>query len=174
MSSTKKTQDVRAIIVMGVSGSGKSTIGQALAEELGWAFQDGDDYHPPANIEKMASGKPLTDADRRPWLERLRTLIANHLERGEGLVLASSALKQAYRDILIRGNEGAAIVYLRGSFERISERLADREGHFMPPDLLQSQFDALEEPENAFVCEIERSVEGTVNNIIEHFGLKAR
>lgn len=135
------------LIFMGVSGVGKSTLGLAVAAELGWPFYDGDDSHPQENVAKMAAGIPLTDADRRPWLAHLHALIADHLARGEPAVLACSALKPAYRDQLRAGHEEVLFVYLRGDRERIGRRLAKRQGHYMPAGLLDSQFAALEEPE---------------------------
>jgi len=146
---------------MGVSGAGKSTLGAAVAAELGWPFYDGDDFHPAENVAKMAAGKPLTDVDRRPWLDRLHDLIGEHLARGQSAVVACSALKKAYRDRLRAGNEGLVFVYLRGDRERIGRRLADRRGHYMPADLLASQLADLEEPgpEEALVVDIDASVD---------------
>jgi gluconokinase len=142
---------------MGVSGAGKSTLGAAVAAELGWPFYDGDDFHPPANVDKMAAGFPLTDADRQPWLARLRALIADHLARGEPAVVACSALKRSYRRQLRAGDGGVVFVYLRGDKERISRRLAGRRDHYMPAGLLASQFADLDEPgpEEAIVVDIE-------------------
>jgi gluconokinase len=131
---------------MGVSGSGKSTIGAQLAERLGWRFFDADDFHPPANIAKMQAGIPLTDADRAPWLERLAILLREEIAAGRPPVLACSALRQRYRDVLLANAPGVALVYLRGDEVLIQSRLAARSGHFMPAALLRSQFDALEEP----------------------------
>ncbi len=136
----------RAVVLMGVSGAGKTRIGRLLAAELGWAFLDADDLHPVANREKMASGRPLDDADRRPWLRRVRRAIEGRLERREAVVVACSALKRAYRDLLRRDLAGVQIVHLRGDAGLIASRLAAREGHFMPPGLLASQLEALEEP----------------------------
>ena len=135
------------VVLMGVSGSGKSTVGKVLAERLGWEFIEGDDYHPPANVEKMRRGEPLTDADRRPWLDALRRKVDETCESGRNAVLACSALKHAYRDYLER-DEPACVeyVYLEGSEELIQRRLKARTGHFMPPGLLHSQFEALEPP----------------------------
>jgi gluconokinase len=133
-------------LVMGVSGCGKSTIARMLAERLGWNFFDADDFHPPTNIVKMKSGIPLTDADRLPWLERLATLLQEEIAAGRHPVLACSALRQSYRDILLAGLEGMRIVYLRGDRELIASRINSRPGHFMPAALLDSQFQTLEEP----------------------------
>ncbi|XP_066113103.1 probable gluconokinase isoform X2 [Saccopteryx bilineata] len=153
-----------ALLVMGVSGSGKSTVGALLASELGWKFYDADDYHPEENRMKMGKGIPLNDQDRIPWLCNLHDILLRDVASGQHVVLACSALKKVYRDILIRGEAGAPqkrdepgeegalaevkllVVYLAGSFEVISGRLRKRKGHFMPPELLQSQFDTLEPP----------------------------
>jgi len=135
------------VVLMGVSGSGKTTVGERLAADLGWAFIEGDDYHPPANVAKMRGGTPLTDADRRPWLAALRRRIDEACAADENLVVACSALKDEYRDFLERDDPACVrYVYLHGSEAMIRERLAARKGHFMNPDLLRSQFAALEPP----------------------------
>ena len=134
------------VIVFGVSGAGKTTIGKLLAEHLGWRFIEADDFHPAANSEKMRSGHPLTDEDRRPWLERLREQIKRSLAVGENAALACSALKRAYR-YRLRVSEEVKFVYLRGDFALIQKQLCSRRGHSMDPGLLQSQFDDLEEPQ---------------------------
>ena len=134
----------RALIVMGVSGSGKSTIGKALAERLGWTYEDGDDFHPPSNVAKMSAGQPLTDDDRWPWLRAIAAEIDRVAADGGHAVIACSALKRAYRDILVHGRDDVRIVYLDGSRELIAERMAARKNHFMPPGLLDSQFATLE------------------------------
>ena len=141
------------IILMGVSGSGKTTIGERLAQALGWPFYDGDQFHPPANVAKMQQGMPLTDEDRWPWLHALRTHIETWLQQGMSAVLACSALKQAYREHLIVDEAEVKLVYLKGDYDLIQERLAQRRGHFMPPELLASQFAALEEPEQGVVVD---------------------
>ena len=133
-------------IVMGVSGSGKSTIGEDLALRLGQPFVDGDDLHPQANREKMAHGLPLDDTDRQPWLEAIVTVMERHRASGESLVLACSALKRRYRDFLRSGHDDVRFVYLRGSRELLAERLRRRAGHFFDPKLLDSQLATLEEP----------------------------
>ena len=133
------------VIVFGVSGAGKTTIGKLLAEQLGWRFYEGDDFHPPANVEKMRGGQPLTDEDRWPWLERLRRQIIHSLDAKESAVLACSALKRAYRERL-RISEEVKFVFLDGDYSRIEERLRHRLGHFMNPALLKTQFDDLEKP----------------------------
>lgn len=136
----------QSIILMGVSGSGKSTVGAALAREINAKFIDGDDLHPRANIQKMASGTPLNDDDRAPWLLRLNDAAYSLRHKNETGVIVCSALKRRYRDALRKDNEGMVFVYMKGSFDVIADRLKARAGHFMPTDLLRSQFDALEEP----------------------------
>jgi gluconokinase len=133
------------VIVFGVSGAGKTTVGKLLARELGWRFIEADDFHPASNVEKMRGGHPLTDEDRWPWLERLRQETKRSIGAGEAAVLACSALKQAYRDRL-RVNEKVKFVFLRGDFALVEKQLRSRRGHFMDTDLLHSQFDDLEEP----------------------------
>lgn len=149
-----RPQHRRVIIVMGVSGSGKSTVGQRLAAELGWPFYEGDDFHPPANVDNMRQGIPLTDDDRAPWLMALRRLIDGVLAAGQSAVIACSALKQAYRDRLAGPHREVQFVYLKGSFTLIRQRMLERQGHFMPAGLLASQFDTLEEPEDALTIDI--------------------
>lgn len=147
----------RVLIVMGVSGSGKTTVGRALAQALGCPFFDADDYHPPANVAKMAAAHPLTDADRAPWLARLQALIAGQLERGQPAVLACSALKRAYRAELSQAGPGLRFIYLRADYALIRQRLLARPDHFMPAGLLASQFADLEEPDPAEALVIEAS-----------------
>jgi 6-phosphogluconate dehydrogenase len=156
----------RFLIVMGVSGSGKTTVGRALAQRLGWDFYDADDFHPPANIAKMASGVPLTDEDRAPWLDTLHTLISQRLKEGRPGVLACSALKERYRQRLLEGNDGVQIVYLKGSYDLIRSRMENRTGHFMKAELLRSQFETLEEPLNALAVDISLPVEKIVEHIV--------
>jgi gluconokinase len=155
----------RAVIVMGVSGSGKTTFGTALAQELNWTFADADDYHPPSNVQKMASGEALTDADREPWLLRLHALIEQHLLEQRPLVLACSALKASYRETLTANLEGVKIVFLNGSRELIAQRMKTRE-HFMPPSLLESQLKTLEPPEDAIVVHIGQPIKVMVREVI--------
>lgn len=134
------------LVVMGVAGSGKSTVGRRLAGHLGFAFAEGDSYHPAANLEKMGRGMPLDDADRWPWLDRMAAEIDRWHGEGRGVVLACSALKRAYRQRLIGARPGVRLVFLRGAAAVIAGRLEARRDHFMPADLLVSQFEALEPP----------------------------
>ena len=136
------------IVLMGVTGSGKSTIGKLLAQQLGWKFFEGDDFHSPANIEKMRRGMPLSDDDRRPWLEAIRESIRQMVERSENALIACSALKHSYRQMLRITGE-VVFVYLKANIDIVRERLKNRTGHFMNPNLIQSQFDTLEESEQA-------------------------
>src|SRR5215472_1353249 len=142
------------ILLMGVTGSGKTTVGQALAESLHWQFVDADDFHSPSNVDKMRAGIPLDDADRAPWLATLRTHIVEWLKSEANVVLGCSALKQAYRDQLVVSSD-VRLVYLKGGSELIAARLKKRHGHYMDPNLLPSQFAALEEPRDAVVIDID-------------------
>jgi gluconokinase len=153
------------VLVMGVSGSGKTTIGEALARELGWKYLDADDYHPKANVAKMASGVPLEDADRWPWLEKINEELLKIQKQGASAVVGCSALKQAYRERLARGLRDFEIVYLRGDFELLRSRLAARKHRFMPAALLQSQFDALEPPAHAVEVDVSAPVESSLSRI---------
>jgi gluconokinase len=144
---------VQGLIIMGVSGCGKSTLGRALADRLGWNFFDADDYHSPANVAKMDAGTPLTDEDRAPWLAALHDLLAGELRAGRHPILACSALKARYRGMLLAGNPGIRVVYLKGSFEMTQKRMALRTDHYMKPGMLQSQFDVLEEPADALTVD---------------------
>jgi gluconokinase len=158
------------VILMGVSGSGKTTVGRLLAERTGATFYDADDFHPPANVEKMRGGVPLTDEDRRPWLDALRSLVASCLERGERAVLACSALKGKYRERL-RVDERVQFVYLKGDYELIEQRLKNRGGHFMKREMLKSQFDTLEEPRHAIRVEAAARPDEIVEAIKSRLGL---
>jgi gluconokinase len=158
-----------ALVVMGVSGSGKSTIAERLAARLGWRFEDGDKYHPPANVAKMSAGHPLNDEDRWPWLQAIADEIDRTCKAGEHAVVACSALKRVYRDILVHGRNDVRIVFLNGTQALIANRLAARKGHFMPPGLLTSQFKTLEPPqpgERPIIVSIDASVEAIVDDII--------
>ena len=152
-------------IIMGVSGCGKSSLGKALADHLGWDFYDADDFHPPANVAKMSSGIPLTDEDRAPWLASLHDLIESCLRENRPGVLACSALKERYRQTLFSGNAGVQLVYLKGSYELMRSRMANRPGHYMKANMLQSQFDALEEPQNALTLDAARPLNELVSQI---------
>jgi gluconokinase len=158
------------IVIMGVTGSGKTTIGRLLAAKLGWRYFDADDFHPSANIEKMSSGRPLSDADRLPWLRSLRTLVRESLERNENCVLACSALKRSYREYLLL-DERVKLVYLKGDPHVIQSRLQQRQGHYMDPALLDSQFDILEEPEPETEVATTSSPEEIVRTIEERLQL---
>lgn len=145
------------VVLMGVSGSGKTAVGKALAGDLGWPFLDGDDFHPEANVAKMAAGFPLTDDDRWPWLDRLAREIAAIGERGGDAVLACSALKQIYRDRLAQAG-GVVFVHLKGDRETLAARLAARSHRYMPPGLLASQLATLEEPADAITVDIRPAI----------------
>jgi gluconokinase len=160
------------LVLMGVSGSGKSTVGRILAERLGWTFVEADDFHPPANVEKMRDGTPLDDADRRPWLDALRKRVDEACATGENVVLACSALKHDYREYLERDDPPCVeYVYLEGSPDLIQQRLAARKGHFMNPKLLGSQFEALEPPASAVRVDITPRPEEIADEIRRRVGL---
>jgi gluconokinase len=158
------------IVVMGVSGSGKTTVGQLLADALGAEFAEGDAYHPPANIEKMRRGIPLEDADRWPWLQTLAAQIERWLAAGTTVVLACSALKQRYRDVLAKGRPGVRFVHLQGDKALMRHRLDRRRGHYMPTTLLDSQFTALEPPGNAITVDVAGTPEAIVAQIVQLLG----
>jgi gluconokinase len=157
----------RFVIVMGVAGSGKTTVGEMLAQRLGWNFYDADAFHPAENIAKMANGTPLDDSDRAPWLAALQALIDTSLKENRPAVLACSALKESYRQQLLEGNEGVQIVYLKGSYDLIWSRISQRKDHYMKPQMLQSQFEALEEPTNALTFDVSLSVEDIVEGVLK-------
>jgi gluconokinase len=159
-----------AIIVMGVSGSGKTTVGKLLADRLGWTFIESDEYHLPSDIEKMSSGIPLNDDDRWPWLERLRGLLHDHSQKHQSIVLACSALKQSYRELLTSGLENVYFVFLKGDFDLIHQRMQERQ-HYMKADMLRSQFDVLEEPLDAVVVDIQFSPEMIVEEILAQLSI---
>jgi gluconokinase len=154
---------------MGVSGSGKTTVGALLADRLGWPFADGDDFHPSANIEKMHAGIPLTDRDRWPWLRAIAAWIDGHRTAGGRGVVSCSALRRAYREVLRGGRPDVRLVYLKGNIALISRRQAARHGHFMPTSLMQSQFDTLEEPgadERPIIVSVEQPPQEIVEAVL--------
>jgi gluconokinase len=157
------------VIVMGTTGSGKTTIGTLLANRLGWDFADADDFHPPANVEKMRHGIPLTDADRLPWLETLHNKILQWNAAQQNVVLACSALKLSYRDEL-RSGARVQFVYLKGSYELFSQRVLARKGHFAKQDLLASQFADLEEPTDAIIVDARESPTEMVEELAKQLG----
>jgi gluconokinase len=158
-----------ALVVMGVSGSGKTTIAEALAKRIGWRFEDGDKFHPASNIAKMSAGIPLTDEDRWPWLQAIADEIDRLCGKEQRAVVACSALKRIYRNVLVHGRDDVRIILLDGTQQLIAGRLAARRGHFMPPGLLDSQFATLERPaddERAVTVRIDATVEAIVDDII--------
>ena len=161
------------VVMMGVSGSGKSVVGQALARDLGWPFFDADDFHPPENVAKMAAGTPLTDADRWPWLDRLAANMGEVEKRGDSAVLACSALRQVYRDRIMRAG-GVRFVHLAGTYDIIAARIAGRKHAYMPASLLVSQFAALEPPQDAIVVSVEDAIPVQVAKIREALRLPAK
>jgi len=156
------------VVLMGVSGSGKTTIGTLLSERSGAIFADGDDYHPASNKEKMAAGHPLTDADRQPWLEALNGLLRGWFEAGKSGILACSALKQSYREVLAGGMPAKTVVFclLEASKNLLAQRLSERHHEFMSPQLLDSQLATLEPPKDAFVVENDRTPSEVVDEIL--------
>jgi gluconokinase len=158
------------VILMGVSGSGKTTVGRLLAEDLGWEFLEADDFHPPANIDKMRRGVPLDDEDRDPWLAAIAGALENRTRGRRNAILACSALKQAYRKRL-RVSPDVRFVYLKGTHGQIEDRLEDRRGHFFSPELLESQFEALEEPGDALVVDVSQTPAAIVQQIKRELGL---
>jgi gluconokinase len=162
---------------MGVSGSGKSTIAAALADRLGWTFEDGDRFHPASNVAKMSAGHPLTDEDRWPWLQAIADEIDRVCEAGGHVVVACSALKRTYRDLLVHGRSDIRMVFLDGSQALIAGRLAQRKGHFMPPGLLDSQFKTLERPqadERPITVSIDAPVEAIISNIVTQMTIQVQ
>jgi len=165
----KSPKNANIVVVMGVSGSGKTTIATRLADTLAWQYQDGDDLHPPENVAKMKGGTSLTDEDRWPWLRRIAERIDEWRAAGQGGVITSSALKRAYRDVIVGDRPGTALVYLQGSRELIKARMAAREGHFMPVALLDNQFTVLEEPaadERPIVIDVAATPDAIVAEIV--------
>jgi gluconokinase len=156
---------------MGVSGAGKSTIGKLLADNLGWSFYEGDDFHPRSNVVKMAQGIPLTDDDRWPWLRRIRLLIDDLISSGRNGVITSSALKQTYRDELVGSEDDVKLVYLKGEYGLILSRLEERQDHFMEVGLLESQFQTMEEPVGAVTLDVTSNPEVIVAGVKSALGL---
>jgi len=163
-----KNMKIKFFVIMGVAGCGKTGVGKLLSQYLGWDFYDADNFHLPENIKKMAGGIPLTDSDRDPWLASLHELILSNLKHNQPCVLACSALKERYRQQLLDGNNDVQLVYLKGSYELIWSRISMRKDHYMKPKMLQSQFDALEEPANALTIDISGSVDEIVREILKH------
>lgn len=159
-------------IVMGVSGSGKSTIGEMLADRMNWPFYDGDDFHPDSNVKKMEQGFPLSDEDRKPWLNSIHACIRQILDKQKHAVFASSALKESYRNILQDDLDDICWIYLKGDYDLIYNRMQERRGHFMKPEMLRSQFEALEEPDNAIIIPISNEPEEIVEQIVEYLRKK--
>jgi gluconokinase len=159
------------VLLMGVSGSGKTTLGRLLSCDLGWSFYEGDEFHSPANVEKMSRGLPLTDADRLPWLEALRGLIDRCVRRGEDAVITCSALKRSYRRILRGGRPEVIFVHLKADPRLIAKRLKHRAGHFAGPSLLASQLATLEEPKNALAVDTSGDPQEIVATIRRRLGL---
>jgi gluconokinase len=163
-----------ALIVMGVSGSGKSTVGENLAKRLGWIYEDADQFHPASNIAKMSAGLALTDDDRWPWLKAIAAEIDRVCAADERLVVGCSALRRVYRDVLVHGRTDVRLIYLDGTQEMIADRLGRRKGHFMPPGLLTSQFKTLEPPtadEHPLTVSIDAPVEAVVDDVLRQLKL---
>jgi carbohydrate kinase (thermoresistant glucokinase family) len=154
------------LVLMGVSGCGKTTIGKMLADKLSCTFYDGDDYHPESNIKKMAGGQPLNDSDRLPWLKKLNNILSECNESGRDAVLACSALKKTYRDLISKDIDGLQFVFLKGDFNLINERMQKRKDHYMKADMLRSQFEILEEPDNVVVMDINDLPSNIVTSIL--------
>lgn len=174
MSRDKDAGPPAVIVVMGVASSGKTSLGERLADKLGWPFRDADSFHPPANVAKMSSGTPLTDEDRKPWLAAIAAWIDDLRTSGGNGIVTCSALKHAYRDVIVGNRPDVALVYLRGSRELIGQRMAARQHHFMPPSLLDSQFATLEEPgpdEKPLVVQVEVSKEAIVEQVLRELRL---
>ena len=164
------------LVLMGVSGSGKTTVAKLIADRLGWAFEEGDALHPAANVAKMAAGHPLDDDDRAPWLAKVADWVDARLDAGHSGVITCSALKRKYRALIDRRGEGVEFVFLHGSRELIASRLSTRQGHFMPSSLLASQFETLEEPadgEPVIRVEIDGTPEAIAGAVLDALGLAA-
>ena len=164
------TDPPRSCAIMGVSGSGKTTIGAAVSAKLDWVLLEADDFHPQANIDKMSQGIPLNDEDRWPWLEAIHQAMADHLSHGRSVVVVCSALKDSYRKV-IQGEFTLSWFYLKGSYELIFRRMQAR-AHFMKPEMLRSQFDTLEEPEDAVILDIGQQKEALISEIVDTLSTK--
>ncbi|WP_199194317.1 gluconokinase [Pleurocapsa sp. CCALA 161] len=160
-------------VIMGVSGTGKSTIGRLLSDRLGWDFYDADDFHSPTNLDKMNRGIALTDSDRLPWLKELQQLISHTLGSKQNGILACSALKLQYRQILRGESSEVVFIYLKGDYDRVQSRMKQRTGHFMSPNLLRNQFDTLEEPQDAIAIDIALDPEAIVEEILTRIANQA-
>lgn len=158
--------EIKGFIIMGISGSGKTTIGRMLAEKLDWEFIEADKFHPSENIAKMSAGIPLDDSDRAPWLSTLHEKLESTLKVGRHPVLACSALKESYRATLTQGIDVLQFVYLKGDYDLLRVRLSQRKGHYMRADMLRSQFEALEEPADALVVDVSHSPEEIIERIM--------
>jgi carbohydrate kinase (thermoresistant glucokinase family) len=159
------------VLIMGVAGSGKTTVGSELAAALGWSFRDADDFHPPANIAKMSAGIPLTDEDRAPWLAAIRAYVDTSLARGENAVVTCSALKESYRQAVVSDPARVKLVYLHGDFALLLQRLSQRQGHFMKESMLRSQFEALEPPRDALTLDAAEPPDELIADVRAAFGL---
>ncbi|WP_332683776.1 gluconokinase [Bosea sp. (in: a-proteobacteria)] len=174
MDSTQPAGKPAVIVVMGVASSGKTSLGERLAQRLGWPFRDADSFHPPENVAKMSSGIPLTDEDRKPWLAAIAAWIDELRATGGNGIVTCSALKRAYREVIVGNRPDVALVYLKGSRELIGARMAARQHHFMPPALLDSQFATLEEPgvdERPLVVPVDASKEAIVEQVLHELRL---
>ncbi|HEV2556154.1 MAG TPA: gluconokinase [Bosea sp. (in: a-proteobacteria)] len=174
MVASNRTVKPAVIVVMGVASSGKTSLGERLAAQLGWPFRDADSFHPPENVAKMAGGTPLTDEDRKPWLAAIAAWIDDLRASGKNGIVTCSALKRAYRRVIVGDRADVALVYLKGSRELIGERMAQRQHHFMPTALLDSQFATLEEPgedEQPLVVSVESSKDAIVADVLTRLGL---
>ena len=160
------TSEARAFILMGVAGSGKTAVGTRAAERLGWVFLDADDFHPQSNVEKMRHGIPLTDEDRKPWLERLHQELKNRLGAGTSLILGCSALKDAYRSLLHQGLPAINFIYLKVDHDTVLDRLRHRQAHFFPKELLDTQFATLEVPKDALVVNANLPLDEVVQQVV--------
>ncbi len=169
--SSESVQSFSVIVLMGVSGSGKTTLGRLLADQLGRPFYDGDDFQPKDNVAKLAQGIPLNDRDRRPWLLAIHNLLVGLAAKKGKAVLACSALKQDYRDLLVSGLDGIRFVYLKGEYGILEDRLKRRQGHFFKAGLLGSQFEILEEPEDALTVQVDKPPEAIVAGIRKSLGV---